>query len=204
MKLYRVWILAIDLVCLLWTFTAEASKNPASSFAKHLVPYTGESRSPSFCPSLRAVSGGWTPTRAGPQTFHVFRMCYSVSRAWILRDHPGLNLAAPRLKIGPLGDPRGGRARTSRRRPRRGVKYASAANFSGRAARTKTWVFHQALASLASAGSAGPPGPPEDDAAMHTCELGRLFNQASEAGFSSRSLAQVFPKSEMTWERQAI
>lgn len=30
--------------------------------------------------------------------------------------------------------------------------------------------------------------------------LGRLFNQVSEAGFSSRSLAQVLPKSETAWE----
>ena len=62
------WILAcITAVCLLWSLTAEASMNPASSFKKHSVAGSGESRPPFSCPSLRMLSEDWIRSRAGPQ-----------------------------------------------------------------------------------------------------------------------------------------
>ena len=64
------WIFAwIAVVCLLWSLTAETHINPARSFEKHSVAWSGESRSPSSYPSLRVLRKGWIRSRAGPQKF---------------------------------------------------------------------------------------------------------------------------------------
>jgi hypothetical protein len=64
------WMLAwIAVVCLLWSLTAEASMNPASSFEIHSVAWPRESRSPLSCQSLQVLSEGWIRGRAGPQDF---------------------------------------------------------------------------------------------------------------------------------------
>jgi len=70
MKRSWVWVLAaITVVCLLWSLTAETHMNPAHSFEKHSVAWSGESRSPSSCPSLRVLRGGLIRSPAGPQEF---------------------------------------------------------------------------------------------------------------------------------------
>jgi hypothetical protein len=64
------WMLAwIAVVCLLGSLTAEASRNPASSFEIHSVARPRESHSPSSCQSLRVLSGGLIRSTAGPQEF---------------------------------------------------------------------------------------------------------------------------------------
>ena len=57
----------IAMVCLLCSLTAETHMNPARSFEKHSVAWSGESRSPSSYPSLRILRKGWIRGRAGPQ-----------------------------------------------------------------------------------------------------------------------------------------
>jgi hypothetical protein len=112
------WMLVwIAVVCLLWSMTAEASVNPASSFEKHSVALSGESRSPSPCQSPRVLTGNWIRSRAGPQEFFFPPMCYCLLRIQILRDHPGLNRVGRRIDIGTLGDLSGCRSRKSRRQP---------------------------------------------------------------------------------------
>ena len=70
MKRSWVWVLAaITVVCLLWSLTAETHMNPARSFEKHSVAWSGESRSPSSYPSLRVLRKGWIRSPAGPQEF---------------------------------------------------------------------------------------------------------------------------------------
>ena len=59
----------IAVVCLLCSLTAETHMNPARSFEKHSVAWSGESRSPSSDPSLRILPKGWIRGRAGPQDF---------------------------------------------------------------------------------------------------------------------------------------
>ena len=64
------WIFAgIVVVCLLWSLAMEASMKSASSFAKHSVACSTESRSPSSCQSLRVLSAGLIRSHAGPQEF---------------------------------------------------------------------------------------------------------------------------------------
>ena len=68
MKRSWVWVLAaITVVCLLWSLTAETHMNPAPSFEKHSVAWSGESRSPSSYPSLRVLRKGWIRSPAAPQ-----------------------------------------------------------------------------------------------------------------------------------------
>ena len=62
------WIFAwIAVVCLLRSLTAETHMNPARSFEKHSVAWSGESRSPSSYPSLRVLRKGWIRSPAAPQ-----------------------------------------------------------------------------------------------------------------------------------------
>jgi hypothetical protein len=61
MKLRWVWMLAIAVVCLLW------SLNRAASLDKHLVAWSRESCSPSSCPSLPVLSQDCIRRREGPQ-----------------------------------------------------------------------------------------------------------------------------------------
>ena len=63
MKLRWGWMLAIAVVCLLW------SLNPAPSFDKHLVAWSAESCSPSSYPSLPVLSGDCIRSREGPKLF---------------------------------------------------------------------------------------------------------------------------------------
>ena len=64
------WMLAwIAVVCLLWSLSAEASMNPASSFEIPLLAWSGESRSPSSYPSMRVLRKRWIRSPAGPQEF---------------------------------------------------------------------------------------------------------------------------------------
>ena len=64
------WIFAwIAVVCLLCSLTAETHMNPAHSFEKHSVAWSGESHSPSSYPSLRVLRKGWIRSPAGPQEF---------------------------------------------------------------------------------------------------------------------------------------
>ena len=63
------WMLAIVVVCLLWSLTAEASMNPASSFEKHLLARSRDSWSPASCPSLPVLREDCIRSRAGPQEF---------------------------------------------------------------------------------------------------------------------------------------
>lgn len=62
MKLRWVWILAITVLCLLW------SLNPAASFDKHLVAWSRGSCSASSYPSL-PVSEDSIRSREGPKLF---------------------------------------------------------------------------------------------------------------------------------------
>ena len=70
MKQNWSWILAgIVVVCLLWSLGVAASMNPASSIEKHSVAWSRESHSPSWCQSLRILSGSLLRSDAGPQEF---------------------------------------------------------------------------------------------------------------------------------------
>ena len=63
MKLSWGWMLAIAVVCLLW------SLNPAASFDKHLVAWSAESCSPSSYPSPPVLSEDCIRSREGPKLF---------------------------------------------------------------------------------------------------------------------------------------
>ena len=63
MKLHWGWMLAIAVMCLLW------SLNPAASFDKHLVAWSRESCSPSSYPSLPVLSEDCLGSREGPKLF---------------------------------------------------------------------------------------------------------------------------------------
>ena len=106
MKPRRGWMLvAIAVVCLLWSLTVKASMNPAASFEKHLVARPRESHFPSSCQSLRVLSGGLIRDGAGPQEFFFTPdVCHCVLGTWTLSAHLGLNLTHPRVDIGTLGD----------------------------------------------------------------------------------------------------
>jgi hypothetical protein len=63
MKLRWGWMLAIAVVCLLW------SLNPAASFDKHLVAWSAESCSPSSYPSPPVLSEDCIRSREAPKLF---------------------------------------------------------------------------------------------------------------------------------------
>lgn len=63
MKLRWGWMLAIAVVCLLW------SLNPAASFDKHLVAWSRESCSPPSYPSPPVLSEDCIRSREGPKLF---------------------------------------------------------------------------------------------------------------------------------------
>ena len=63
MKLRRGWILAIAVVCLLW------SLNPAANFDKHLLAWSAESCSPSSYPSPPVLSQDCIRSRESPKLF---------------------------------------------------------------------------------------------------------------------------------------
>lgn len=71
MKLRLAWMLAVAVVCLLWSLSAHASPNPAPSFDKHLVTWSADSCSPSSYPSLRVLRESWIHTRASPQNTYL-------------------------------------------------------------------------------------------------------------------------------------
>ena len=59
----------IAVVSLLWSLTADASMNPASSFEIPSVAWPRESRSPSSGQCPRVLPAGWIHSRVGSQEF---------------------------------------------------------------------------------------------------------------------------------------
>ena len=120
MKLRWGWMLAwIAVVCLLSSLAAGASMNPASSFEKHSVACSRESRPPSSCPSLRVLSEDWIRSRAGPQK--IFLTPEVLLRAEDLDPEgpPWLEFRGPPGKYRALGDLAGCWSRKSRPQPSR-------------------------------------------------------------------------------------
>jgi hypothetical protein len=69
MKLRWGWMLAIAVLCLLWSLNPAASLNPVASFDKHLVAWSAQSCSPSSYPSLPVLTQDCIRSREGPKLF---------------------------------------------------------------------------------------------------------------------------------------
>jgi hypothetical protein len=132
MKPLWAWMFAwIVVVCVLWSLAADARMNPASSFEKHSVACSAESRPPSFCPTLRVLSEDWIRSRAGPQK--IFLTLDVVLRTEDLDPEapPWLESHGPPGKYRVPGHPvRLWVAKVATEALQRGVNYAATQNFS--------------------------------------------------------------------------
>jgi hypothetical protein len=134
MKLRWGWMLAIAMVCLLWSLSADASPNPAASFDQHLVTCSADSCSPSSYSysSLRVLREHWIRTRAGPQNIS---LSPDVSRRTEDLDPEGppwLESHGPPGKYRAPGQPAGlWVAKVATEALQRGVNYAATAKFFG-------------------------------------------------------------------------
>jgi hypothetical protein len=133
MKPYWGWIWAcLAGVCLLWSLGLQVTIHPQSSFEKHSVAWTRESRSLSSCRNLQVLPRGMIRIRAGPQEFFfardVFLYVEDVSPAgppWLeYRGPPGRHGDPGRTVGSPV-------AMVAMAAPYKGVNYASTPRFPG-------------------------------------------------------------------------
>ena len=132
MKLCWGWMLAIAVVCLLWSLSADASPNPAASFDKHLVTWSADSCSPSSYPSLRVLREHWIRTRAGPQNISLTPDVSLSTEDLDPEGRPWLESHGPPDKYRAPGQPGGlWVAKVATEALQRGVNYAATAEFFG-------------------------------------------------------------------------
>ena len=152
MKLRWGWMLAIAVVCLLWSLTADASLNPAASFDQHLVNLVAwsDSCSPASYPNLRVLSEDWIRPRARPPNIFLTPDVSLPTEDLDPEAPPWLESHGPPGKyqaLGQLGELRVAKVATEALQ--RGVNYAIPRNFSaaGRP-KLKIRVLQQPLAKL--------------------------------------------------------
>lgn len=133
MKLRWGWMLAIAVVCLLWSLTTAASLNPAADFDKHLVAWSADSCSPSSYPSLPVLSEDRIRSRAGPQKIFLTpdvllrtEVLGPEGPPWLESRGPPGKYRAPERPGGLLV------AKVATAALQRGVNYPFSANFSAR------------------------------------------------------------------------